>query len=109
MSTTYKTLESALEIVSEDIAKIKKLSQKDATLDRSEANKLTDYIKALLSVHKEEREELKALSLQTKGIEDIEDLAKEALEFLGLAPEDEDEETDDDEPADKLPPDEPKG
>ena len=92
-STTYKTLESALDIISEDIAKIKTLSAGDTTLDRSEANKLTDYIKALLSVHKEEREELKSLSLQSKGIDDLEDLAKEALTSLGMTPEGDDEET----------------
>ena len=111
MSTSYKALESALDIVSEDIAKIKKLSEAAETLDRAEANKLTDYIKALLSVHKEEREELKAMSLQTKGVEDLEDLAKEALDFLGLTPDEEepeDKETDD-ESTDKLPPNDTEG
>jgi hypothetical protein len=124
MSTTYKTLESALDIIDQDIAKIQKLSKEEKTLDRSEANKLTDYIKALLSVHKEEREEIKSLSLQSKGTDDLEELAKQALDTLGLLPEEEQEEEQeeaeetkeeaeaqekDDEATDKLQTDEPKG
>ena len=125
MSTTYKTLESALDIIDQDIAKIQKLSKEEKTLDRSEANKLTDYIKALLSVHKEEREEIKSLSLQSKGTDDLEELAKQALDTLGLLPEEEQEEAEetkeeenkeeaeaqekDDEATDKLQTDEPKG
>lgn len=92
MSTTYKSLETALEIVDNDILKIKKMAESEHTLDRSEANKLTDYIKTLLSVHKEEREALKSDSLPTKGTAELEDLAKEALESLGLLPDEEDAE-----------------
>jgi hypothetical protein len=87
MSTTYKTLEAALEIVDNDILKIKKMAESEHTLDRGEASKLTDYIKTLISVHKEEREALKSDSLPTKGTAELEDLAKEALELLGMLPE----------------------
>ncbi len=98
MSVTHKTLEEALAIVHEDIEKIKKLSEGEETLDRTEANKLTDYIKALIAVHKEEREQVKAENLLAKSDSDLEDLAKQALEFLR----EEDQETDDAKPTNKV-------
>ena len=80
--TTYDTLQDALSIIHKDVEKIKKLSEDDKTLDRTEATKLTDYIKTLIAVHKEEREQLKSDSLTTKSDDDIEELAKQALEYL---------------------------
>ena len=87
MSITHKALEEALEIIDKDISKIKKLAEADETLDRGEATKLTDYIKTLLSVHKEEREQAKSDNLPGKSDDELEDLAKKALDFLNLVPE----------------------
>ena len=82
MSTTYETLDNALEILDKDLSKIKKLAEDEKTLDRNEATKLTDYIKTLISVHKDEREQAKSTNLLAKSDDELEELAKQALEFL---------------------------
>ena len=109
--STFKTLEEALDILDQDIAKIKTLAAAPETLDRSEASKLTDYIKVLIAVNKEEREQIKSENLLSKSDEDLEELAKEALKFLGKDVEDEETEPEEKEveSTDSVPPDDPKG
>ncbi len=110
MSTIDKTLEDALDILDKDITKIKKLSSDKKTLDRGESSKLTDYIKTLLLVRKEDREQLKSENVLTKSDQELEELAKQAIEFLK---EDEEKDTEedndsDDKPTDTEPSDTPK-
>jgi hypothetical protein len=76
------TTENALSILAKDVKKIEDLAKEDSTLDKVEATKLTDYIKTLIAVHKEEREQVRADQLVTKSDEELENLAKQALEFL---------------------------
>ena len=89
--STFKTLEDALEIVAQDIGKIKVLSESEKTLDKHEATKLTDYIKTLIAAHKDDREQQKTTNLLAKSDEELEDLAKQALEFLEAKEKDKEE------------------
>jgi len=91
--TTYQILEEALEIIGKDVEKIKVLATSEGTLDKTEASKLTDYIKTLINVHKEEREQNKADSLLTKTDTEMEDLVAEAIEFLKVKPENKEPDT----------------
>jgi hypothetical protein len=105
--STFKTLEDALEIVDQDVKKIKKIAESNDTLDRNEANKLTDYIKTLISVHKDEREQLKSTNLLAKTDEELEALAMEAMKFLEDNEPEEEQEQDSVQPTDSPQTDEP--
>ena len=107
MSNTDNMLEEALSILDADLNKIKVLSKAESTLDRAEATKLTDYIKVLIAVQKEDREQRRADNLKVKSDTEIEELAQQALKYLQL--EEKKETTHDAEfVGPPLPPDDPK-
>ena len=82
MSETYGIIESIKGIMAKDIEKIKDLGDQDGTLDPAEARKLTEYLKVLIHSNKDEREELKRASLQSVPDEELEDLVRQASDFL---------------------------
>lgn len=87
-------LDKALSIISDEINKIQLLSQHSVSddgnhsyhLDRSTAAILTDYVKVLVAVRKEERDSNKEDPLAVKTDEEIAALAEEAIKFLDIKP-----------------------
>jgi hypothetical protein len=86
-------LGDAIAIIRQDVDKIKDLSKAEIPLDRIEAAKLTDYIKVLINVNKNEREIEKLEKLNTISDEELSKLAKEALATMEEAQEQELKET----------------
>ena len=77
-----KTLEKALKIIENDISKIEQLGQDAAPLERSEATKLTEYVKVLITASRNERDQAKADGLSDISDEELEKLAAEALKEI---------------------------
>lgn len=85
MSNPSKTLEQALSIIEREVGKLEKLSNlPNCTdpLDRSQAAILTDYVKALITARKDEREQAKGDDLHKKSDTELDQLAAEALKYL---------------------------
>ena len=75
-----KTLQTALTIMDKDIKKIKKAGTN--SLNRNDAGKLVDYVKVLMALSKDYREQVKSENLVQKSDEELEVLAKKAVLFL---------------------------
>lgn len=104
MAGVTDTLDKALEILNKEIDKLYTKSQAEALLDRSEASNLTDYIKTLVAIRKDDREAAKADPMSTKSDEDLMTMAKEALDYLnGLESSKKQEEDKDAKPDDTKP------
>ena len=82
------TLDDALNILNVDLKKIKELASSEAPLDRTEATKLTEYIRVLITASKNEREVAKLNNLETISDEELEELTEKALRNLGAKNED---------------------
>lgn len=82
------TLNDALNILNVDLKKIKELASSEAPLDRTEATKLTEYIRVLITASKNEREVAKLNNLETISDEELEELTEKALRNLGAKNED---------------------
>ena len=77
-----KILQNAIKIMEIDLETIQK-SMAEGPLSREEANKLTDYTKTLITASKNEREITKLEGLNSVSDDELEELAKQALESLG--------------------------
>lgn len=75
-------LDKALEIVIQEVDKLHIKSKSEALLDRAEASALTDYIKTLVMIRKDDREAFKSDPMSNKTDDELKDLAKQALEYL---------------------------
>lgn len=76
-------ISKALQIINREIDKLAKLSEESPeSLDRSDSSNLNDYLKSLLLLSKEDREVAKSSNWQSKGDEELEELAKEAIKFI---------------------------
>jgi len=91
MANVSKTLETALEIIENEISKLKKLSKlsklqrsksKSQPLDRNDVASLTEYVRSLVIARKDEREETKGESLETRTDSEIDSLALQAINYL---------------------------
>lgn len=80
--TVFDIVDLALNAVDKEVKKLHAKSLLDQPLDRSEASCLTDYIKALIVVRKDEREAAKSESINTKSDDELNRLAEEALVYL---------------------------
>ena len=84
------TLEKALSIISREVDKLDQLSKYSQneegnaayTLDRDASNMLVNYVKTLVSVNQEWREQAKSDDLATRTDEELNALALEALAHL---------------------------
>ena len=100
MSNAKDTLEQALGIISNEVGKLEKLANypnsisDDDTppLDKQSSTILTDYIKALVLVRKDDRDAAKGENLGTKSDDELNALAKEALKYLNINDKGEDDE-----------------
>ncbi len=77
-----KILQTAIKIIETDLETIQK-SMSEGPLDRNSASKLVDYTKTLITASKNERDITKLEGLNSVSDEELEKLAKEALESLG--------------------------
>jgi hypothetical protein len=77
-----EVLQNAIQIIEEDVNKIQLISKADSPLERTEATKLTDYIKVLIIAQKNEREIQKAEGLDKLSDAELEEMTKEALRAL---------------------------
>lgn len=77
-----KTLNDALSIIEGDLSKINQISKDSEPLDRIQAQKLTDYVKVLIIAAKNEREAAKVEGLNEISDEELEEMAKLALQEL---------------------------
>lgn len=85
-----KSLDKALKIIAQEIDKIAQLSTFSKTeegdseflLDRNTASILTDFVRVLVTVRKDERDQAKGEDLQGKSDEELATLAQEALKYL---------------------------
>jgi hypothetical protein len=82
MSNAIDSLDKALLIVTQEVEKLFVKSKDVKPLDRSEASALTDYIKTLVIVRKDERDAIKSDPMSSKTDDELKDLAKQALEYL---------------------------
>ena len=82
MSNSINILDKALQIVVQEVNKLHVKSQGEVPLDRSEASALTDYIKTLIIVRKDERDASKSDPISNKTDDELKDLAKQALKYL---------------------------
>ena len=90
MSDSSKTLEKALSIIEREVDKLDKLSispdpsspDSHQPLDRGAAATLNDYVKALITARKDEREQSKGEELHRKTDNELDELARQALEYL---------------------------
>lgn len=79
-------LEKALAIVGDELDKLGILSEGEEPLEGRQSSSLTDYVKVLLLVNKDDREQAKGENLESKGDEDLEALARQAVKFLNKEP-----------------------
>jgi len=75
-------LDKALGIVEREIYKLEGTAHSANGLTRNDAAVLTDYIKVLVTVRKDDRESVKAENLAGIPDDDLERLAREALAHL---------------------------
>ena len=81
--TAQELLEQTLNIISNEINKLANSSKSEKkSLSRTESQILTDYTKTLITYTKNEREEAQAEDLFTKSDDELDALAKEALDYL---------------------------
>lgn len=99
MSNATDVLDKALDTLTREIDKLFVKSQGEDPLDRSDASSLTDYIKTLIIVRKDDRDAAKADPMSTKSDEELFDLAKQAIEYLNQT---EEKEKKDAEPTDSV-------
>jgi hypothetical protein len=83
-SASEEILDEALFIIKNDINKIKHLASSSTTLDATEARKLNDYVRTLLSITKDERDEIKSANYVSKTDKEMHDLAERAAQYLGV-------------------------
>jgi len=103
MSNAIDSLDKALLIVTQEVEKLFVKSKDVKPLDRSEASALTDYIKTLVIVRKDERDAIKSDPMSSKTDDELKDLAKQALEYL-KSQEEPDEQQPSTEPSEVSPP-----
>ena len=82
MTLPNNILAKALSIIANEVDKLEVLSGKATHLDRSEASILTDYVKTLVSVRKDERDIAKSDDIQGKSDEELLKLAQEAMDYI---------------------------
>lgn len=82
MSETVNILDLALDTITKEVRKLHAKSTLAEPLDKFEANCLTDYVKALIVVRKDERDAAKSDSMAIKSDDDLNLLAAEALNYL---------------------------
>lgn len=76
------TLETALAIVEVEVAKLARLAQDVDPIDKAHSAMLTDYIKVLVSVKKDDRESFKAEDLESKSDTELQALLADAVAYL---------------------------
>ena len=76
------SLEKALDIINGEVIKLAKLAECADPLERGHAAMLNDYVKTLVSVRKDEREQARGEDLAARSDEELDELAKEALKYL---------------------------
>ncbi len=80
----------SLQIINRELEKIDTYSKSNPEpLERSDSSSLTDYLKTLLLLNKEDREASKGMNWQTKSDEELEQLAQEAFKFIKETPKNE--------------------
>ena len=89
--TPETCLDVAIQIVCMEVSKLQVKSLANDPLGRESSISLNEYIKTLISLQKENREAAKGMKLNTMTDEELEALAKEALEVLSDDKEIEDE------------------
>lgn len=77
--TVQKTLDKALHLIATDVDKIAALVDEPGPLDRTEAAKLTDYVKTLIQANKNDRENAKLDGLDQLTDEELAAMAKEVM------------------------------
>lgn len=90
MSDSSKALEKALAIIEREVDKLDKLSinsdpsspDSPQPLDRGAAATLNDYVKALITARKDEREQSRGEELHKKTDNELDELVKEALMYI---------------------------
>jgi len=80
--TIEKILQNAIKLIEADLQTIQSTMDSEGALDNKQASKLTDYTKTLIIASKNDREITKLEGLQSISDDELEKLAKEALEEL---------------------------
>jgi hypothetical protein len=78
-----KILQDAIQLIKADLQTIQTTMESEGALDSKQASKLTDYTKTLIIASKNEREITKLEGLNSVSDDELEELAKQALESLG--------------------------